>query len=155
VVLPATTATFLESGLTLFVGTRSSDLRPECAFAIALRVEPCRRRLTVFLPDRAAARAIENLRANGAAAVTATRPLDLRTLQVKGRAVRVAAAADVDRPFVLAYREALAAQLEAVGHPRSVTARLVAWPCAAVEVEVEALFDQTPGPRAGAVLETR
>jgi hypothetical protein len=154
-VLPAKGASFLESGLTLVVGTRGADLRPDCAFAIGLRVHPGRRRITVFLPERPAARTIENLRANGAVAVTASRPIDLETLQLKGRAVQIAAAPDGDHPFVLAYRDALAEQLEAVGHPKSVTRRLVAWPCVAVEIEIEAVFEQTPGPRAGAVLESR
>lgn len=145
-------AAFLESGLSLVVGTRDGDLVPECAFGAGIRVHAGGGRVTLFLGTSPAAAAIENLRANGAVAITASRPVDYRTVQLKGRATRVEAVSDVERRTLLSYREALVRQLGAVGWARSVTRRLSVWPCVAVEVELDAVFEQTPGPRAGAAL---
>lgn len=143
-------AALLESGLLLVVGTRDEGLRPDCAFAAGLRVHPGGRRVTVFLGTGPAASAIVNLRANGAVAVTASRPVDYRTFQLKGRAVRVEPVPERERATLVACREALASQLAAVGWRRELTRRFPVWPCVAIEVELSSVFEQTPGPRAGA-----
>lgn len=150
--VPPELAAFLESGLVLVVGTRGPDLEPECAFGAALRVHADGRRVTLFLGAEPAAATIEHLRTNGAVAVTASRPRDYRTFQLKGRAVGVEPVSDAQRPVLLAYREALVAQLEAVGWAPSVIRRLSVWPCVAAELELDAVYEQTPGPRAGALL---
>lgn len=146
-------AAFLESGVSVVVATCDAELRPGCACAAGLRVHDGARRMTILLPSGPAAASVEHLRAHATIAVTASRPIDLRTVQVKGRVVRVAAASDEERPLALAYREALATALERVGHDRSLTRRLAVWPCVSVELEIDAVFEQTPGPRAGAPLE--
>jgi hypothetical protein len=150
--VPPELAAFLESGLTLVVGTTGADLRPNCAFGAGLRVHAGGRRVTLFLGTEPAAAAIEDLRARGAVAITASRPSDYRTLQLKGRALRVEAVAPEGRAALLACREAFARQLEAVGWARSMVRRLTVWPCVSVEVELDAVFEQTPGPRAGSPL---
>jgi hypothetical protein len=145
-------AALLESGLSLVVGTSDAELRPDCSFAAGLRVHPGGDRVTLFLGVEPAAGAIANLRANGAVAITGSRPADYRTFQLKGRAVRVEPVPEGERAVLLACREALAAQLERVGWARSHTRRLSVWPCVAVEVALDAVFEQTPGPRAGSPL---
>lgn len=142
-------AAFLESGVSLVVGTRDRDLAPEAALAAGLRVGPDRRAVTVFLPEEPAARTIENLRANGDVAVTASRPADYRTVQLKGRLLRIARLPEHERPTLIACRDALVRQLAAVGWAPELTGRLAVWPCLAADVEIVAVFDQTPGPRAG------
>ena len=49
-------------------------------------------------------------------------------------------------------RAALAQEYAFVGIPPSVTFRIAWWPCHAVRFRVEAVFQQTPGPGAGAPL---
>jgi hypothetical protein len=150
--VPPELAAFLESGLTLVVGTTGADLKPNCAFGAGLRVDAGGRRITLFLGTESAAAAIEDLRARGAVAITASRPSDYRTLQLKGRALRVEAVAPGGRAALLACREAFVRQLEAVGWARSLVQRLAVWPCVSVEVELDAVYEQTPGPRAGSPL---
>ena len=45
--------------------------------------------------------------------------------------------------------------LEQMGLPRAITLSVQHWPAFAVDVEVESVFDQTPGPRAGELLRSR
>lgn len=147
--MPPELAAFLESGLVLVVGTVDGAGAPECTFAVGLRVHSGGRRATVFLAAEPAARTLQHLRGGGAVAITGSRPFDYRTIQLKGRAVGVREVPPEERPIVAACREAFAAQLEKVGWARSMMRRVSAWPCLAAEIELAAVFDQTPGPRAG------
>jgi hypothetical protein len=153
--VPSELCAFLESGLTLVAATRDRELAPHCAFAVGLRVHPDRHHVTLLLPSRAGAEVIENLRSNGEVAITASRPIDYRTVQLKGRVVEVAVAPEVDREFVLRYRDAFSDHLAQVGMLRSLTQRLTVWPCVAALVAVRGVFEQTPGPRAGSPLGPR
>jgi hypothetical protein len=48
--------------------------------------------------------------------------------------------------------EGFLAQLSLVGLPPIVATNWNAWPCMAVRIKVTSLFNQTPGPNAGAPL---
>lgn len=145
-------AAFLQSGLSMVVGTRDADLRPEVARAVGLRVEAEGAEATVFVPVSTGADTLANLEANGRIALTCSRPADHRTLQLKGAVLEIRAADERDRGDIERYRQELAGVLGYVGVPPRLTGRVQAWPCHAVRFRVEALFQQTPGPDAGAAL---
>jgi general stress protein 26 len=146
-------ASFLESGVSMQVGTRDARLLPEAVRGMGVRAERGGTRLTVFLPAATAERTLANLRDNGRIAVCFSRPEDHRTIQVKGRAVAVREADAAERALVERYRGSFAQSLLFVGVPLRVSLRAAHWPCRAVELEVEEVFQQTPGPGAGAPLE--
>jgi hypothetical protein len=139
----------MESGVSIMVGTRDARLRPWCVRAQGAVVGADRRHVTVFLPVATSERAVRDLEDNGRIALTFSRPFDHRTIQLKGRAVRVRAGTPQDRVRQERYRAALCEQLHVVGMSRAATRRLSFWPCHAVDVLVEASFEQTPGPSAG------
>lgn len=141
--------TFVEAGLSVLVGTRDARLFPECVRAVAARVERSRRELSVFVPVATGAVTVANLRDNGRIAVCFTRPRDHRSLQIKGSMIALREATPRDRPFVDTYRAALGDELAWVGLPLRLSRRMVHWPCHAVRLRIESLFDQTPGPGAG------
>jgi hypothetical protein len=58
-------------------------------------------------------------------------------------------AVEKDRELILRYRNALAESWGAIGIPPRITLRMAHWPCHAVTVRTESIFDQTPGPGAG------
>ena len=117
-----------------------------------LRVEAEGRELALFLPRAWGARTVANLRANGRIAVAAARPADHRSVQVKGRVLEIREGDERDRAAVERYRELLVFHLGSIGYPPRLLHRLEVWPAEVVRVAVEALFEQTPGPRAGAPL---
>jgi len=141
---------FIESGVSIVVGTRDARLMPECTRAMGARVARERTRITLWLPAATATLSLANLRDNGQLAATFSRPWDHRTVQIKGRQRRAGPAKPADQRAVERYRSALADELERVGMPRHLTLRLASWPAHAVEVAIDAIFDQTPGPGAGA-----
>ncbi len=140
---------FLESGISILVGTRDARLAPDCFRALGARVEEGGRELTVFAPDAVARASLANLRDNGRVAVCFTRPEDHRSIQLKGRVLELRPADEAERRLVDRYRSALAAILGEIGLPPRTTLRMNHWPCHAVRFEVEAVFVQTPGPGAG------
>lgn len=143
---------FIESGLSVLVGTRDARLVPEALRAMAPRVERGGEEVTVFLPHATAARALADLRDNGRIAVCVSRPCDHRTFQLKGRVVSVAEAGPADRPHLDRYRCEFARVLAEIGMPPRLTLRMAHWPCHAVRFRVEQAFVQTPGPSAGEAL---
>lgn len=142
-------AGFLEEGLGIHVGTRDALLRPGGSRAIAARVEQGGRYLAVFLPQVSAGRLLPDLESNGQAAVTFGRPVDDRSCQVKGVFIDTWDATDEERSFVTRQREGFLHQLELIGIPRAVVAGWATWPAVGIRLKVTAVFDQTPGPRAG------
>jgi len=142
---------FLESGVSILVGTRSARLLPEPCRAAGVRVESEGRELTVFLPEVTSEAALANLRENGRIAVCLAR-VDHRSVQIKGQVVAIQAASTEDRDRIQRHRRALAEALGIVGIPPRITLRTAHWPAHAVRLRVESVFDQTPGPGAGNAL---
>ena len=142
-------ADFLQSGISILVGTRDAFLVPSCARGVGVRVEPGGDEVTLFVPVATGAATIANLENNGRLAVTFSRPVDHRSVQLKGRAVEIREAAADERGAVESYRLAYAATLGYIGLPPQLMARVRNWPCHALRLRVEALYQQTPGPDAG------
>lgn len=150
--IDADLANFLQSGLSIVVGTRDADLAPEVARAVGARIDPDGAAATVFVPVATGARTRANLEANGRISVTFSRPADHRTIQIKGGVCELRAADEREREEIERYRAALTAALGYFGVPARLTARIEHWPCHAVRFRVEAVYQQTPGPGAGGAL---
>lgn len=135
--------------MSILVGTRDARLRPDCLRAIGARVEREGSELCVFLPFGTVGANLANLRDNGRIAVCFSRPMDHRSMQLKGRVISIAEAGESDREQVDRFRAAYAQHLAFVGVPLRVTERMAHWPCWAVRFAVESIFVQTPGPGAG------
>jgi hypothetical protein len=148
-VISAELAGFLESGISVLVGTRDGSFVPESARALGARVEPGGEELTVFLPAAYGARTVANLKDNGRVAVCFSRPADHRTLQLKGALVELRDATAEERERVDRYRGAYSQTLGFLGLPPRTVLRIAHWPCHAVRFRVEHVYVQTPGPRAG------
>jgi hypothetical protein len=147
--LPEEHVTFVESGVSVLVGTRDANMRPFGLRAMGVKVHADRKSLTVFIPDPTGARTLADLHDNGRIALTFSRPIDHRSMQLKGKAVAFRPASEEERPLLESYVEGWARHLEIVGLPRALGSRLTFWPATAVDVIIESSFHQTPGPSAG------
>ena len=145
-------AAFLEEGVGIQIGTRSATLEPNGARVVAVRVEDGGTRITAFVPARAFALVASDLESNGQAALVFARPPDERSCQVKGVFEGIQAAGSADEQFVRTQWRRWLERLTTIGLPLSTMGGWDDWPCVAVRLRVTALFNQTPGPNAGAVL---
>ena len=146
-------ASFLEEGLSLYIGTRNALLEPEGARAAALKVDPDGRHLVVYVTEAAFLRIRPNTDDNGQVAISVGRPVDDRACQVKGMVVSVRQAEHAERDLVAWQWDGFMRQLETIGIPRGLSAGWTMWPAVAITVKVTAVFEQTPGAQAGTPIE--
>lgn len=142
----------IASGVDVYVGTRDERLQPEAMLAMGSRVHPDLRTFTVYLPEKLAGATIRNLESNGDIAIALVRPVDHKSVQLKGKMISLRPSVEADRPIQQHGRAALIEQFAAIGIPRPLTRRLVWWPSIAVDVDVRHVYQQTPGPGAGELL---
>jgi hypothetical protein len=122
---------------------------------MGIRIEPNRTHVTVFLSDATSERMIRDLHDNGHLALVASEIISHRTLQLKGVAERVAPAVAAERALVDDYVARFGEMLQLVGLPHHITRRVNNWPATAARLRVRDLFEQTPGPGAGAPFKGR
>ncbi len=142
--------TFLESGCGLIVGTVAPDGDPHATRGWGLTVLPgddLRVRLLIPAEDQTA---IEHLAPGGRVAITGGDVTTLRSIQLKGRSLGIEPATETDQARARLYTDAFFTDVETTDQiDRSVLARLEPAGYVACIVEVDDLYDQTPGPEAG------
>jgi hypothetical protein len=144
--------TFLESGCSLILGTVQPDGEPHAGRGWGLTVLSNPRHVRLLL-DVEDSTTVERAAAGGAIAITAASVRTLRSLQLKGRVSSVEPASPEDVARAARYCEAFFTDIaETDGFGRTVTERIVPIGYTACTVVVDDLFDQTPGPGAGAQL---
>jgi hypothetical protein len=145
---------FLESGCALIVGTVARDGTPYATRAWGLSIVGRDDPVTVrLLLDAADAVTIDHLRDRGLVAITATSVPTLRSRQLKGTATSVVAATDADLDRAAQYCDQFYGDICRTEHThRSLPERLTPSEFVACTIDVDELFDQTPGPGAGAAL---
>ena len=145
-------AAFLEEGISIQLGTRNAALEPNGVRVSAVTVESDGSHVIAYVPKVSAAQVLPDLEANGQAALVFARPIDDRACQVKGVFAGSRAATRAERALVARQWEQFLAYLDAIGLRRVAVDGWISWPCVAIRVRVAALFNQTPGPGAGAAI---
>ena len=139
----------IESGVSIIVGTRDAQMRPDCGRGLGARVSSDRRHITLLLNGSLCTRMCANIEDNGLIAVAFSRIHDHHSIQLKGRVTDMRSGSPREVKAQGRYLIAFAEQLANAGFPRSVVRNVQYAPCFAVDVEVAQVFDQTPGPGAG------
>ncbi len=150
-------AAFVRRYTSMSVGVRGGGNRPVVGRALGCRVSADRRRLTIFLSQRREKEVLDCLRENGAIALTVTRPKTHETLQFKGVVLDILPLSREDVAEIAAYRQSFVEELMALGYERDFSWAVVAGAedSLAVVFEPNAIYNQTPGPKAGTKLEHR
>ena len=143
---------FIEGGISVFVGTVDADKIPTCCRAIALTTKDNFETVTVYVPAATGQETIANVATTRRVAISASEPLSHAAVQLKGVSRGVRLAPPADEELVRTRLHQFADVLAELGLPRRVTHRIAHWPAFAIEVSVEQVFDQTPGPKAGSAL---
>jgi hypothetical protein len=146
------TVRFLQSGCGLIVGTVDSSGMPLASRGWGLDVDATgtSARLLLASDDPALG---QNLAATARIAVTGTSVRTLRSVQLKGSVRDVGPAADRDRARARRYCDDFFGDIVAVDQvERAVTERLRPADLVVCRFAVDEVFDQTPGPAAGARL---
>ena len=149
---------FLESGVSVVVGTRDAYMVPEVTRAWGLLVSRDRKSLSLCVPLATSRKTLANLAGNGQMTVCCSLPTSYKTVQLKGRCIATAHPVRADFAVVVKHREAFCRLNERIGFPRQRTETFWRNELATSPVLVklrfvpEQIFDQTPGPDAGSPL---
>jgi hypothetical protein len=141
-------AAFVQSGVAVIVATRDAELRPTISRGWGPLVPADGASLVLCVE----ADCRGDLQATGDLAATFSRPTTYRSVQIKGAANGVAEPSGADRKRVAEHHAAFAAEAGQIGVSPAQARRLLLDDLVTVTVTVSAVFDQTPGPRAGARL---
>jgi hypothetical protein len=145
-------AAFLQEGIAIQLGTRNDRLEPNGVRVVAVAVEGDGAHIVAYLPEASGSQVLPDLQGNGQAALVFARPPDERACQVKGMFVDARAARADEQTMVQAQWDRWLDRLTTIGIARPTFAHWTTWPCIAIRVRVNAIFNQTPGPGAGAPL---
>jgi hypothetical protein len=139
----------LEAGNSILVATVNAQNAPSCCRAIALRSTDDLATVTVYLPMATSQQIIQDVATTHRMAVAATHIIDHTSTQLKGTATTARVAGVDEMAFVKSRLDAFADVIESIGVPGRTGRTLAHWPAFAVEIKVDEIFDQTPGPKAG------
>jgi hypothetical protein len=145
-------AAFLVGGVAIVVATRDDELRPEIARGWGPAVAEDRASVTLCVGVAPDSRTRANLEGNGAVAATFSQPSTYRTVQLKGGAVDVTEPDGKQLARVQEHLEAFVDEVRQVGLEPDRGRALLEPELLAVTFDVRELYDQTPGPNAGARL---
>jgi hypothetical protein len=151
--IDAALAAFLESPVMIIVGSCDDALRPRIARGAGASVNRAKGRIDVVVSSWQWPDTIANVRRNGRLAITFARPADYVSYQVKGRAAMIPASA-AHRQRAQRYIEAMTETFAGLGLDRAVAAPwLVDLEPRVLRLTIEMVFVQTPGEKAGRLLE--
>ncbi len=144
-------ATFLESGCGLIVGTASSTGEPHASRGWGLDTLDAGRVRVLLRSDDPVL--LDDLTANHSLAVTGADVRTLRSVQLKGQMAAIGPASEADNARSARYcRDFFSAIQEMDGISIALLERLVPSGLVSCEMLVVEVYDQTPGPGAGASL---
>ena len=153
-VLDQATIAFFHGGCALLVGTVDDTGMPHAGRGHGLTVlttDPLRVRLLVDADD---IRSAANLQPDARVAICTGDVLTLRSLQLKGRVVSVERATPDDEAKHRQYAHDFANDINRTdGDLLEMLQRWTERPVTACVVDVDEMFDQTPGPSAGRRIE--
>ena len=138
-----------EGGMSILVGTADAAGVPSCCRGIALTTSRDLSTVTVYVPVATSQEVIANLATTRRIAIAASQPIGHSTVQLKGTTAGVRLARAEEAEYVNLRLDQFADVLDQIGVPRRVTRAMNHWPAFAVDVKIEEVYDQTPGPNAG------
>jgi hypothetical protein len=139
----------LEPGVSTIVGSVDRDGNPSCCRAVGLKSENDLATVTVFVPMATSQETIANVAATRRLAIVTTHPISHCATQLKGIVESTRPAREDEQPFIEAFLGGFGGVLNTIGYPLRVTRSVVHWPAYALEMRVEEIYEQSPGPKAG------
>lgn len=150
--LTETQAQFVQGGVGITAASGDAQGRPSLNRAVGCAVAPDRMRVTLLLRRSQAATLLADIERGGAVAAVFSQPSTHHTLQIKSADAVVHAPQAIDAAALARYVEAFHRELAPLGYTAGWTRALLGHAPAdlvAISFTPQAIFSQTPGPRAG------
>jgi hypothetical protein len=142
----------LARGTSILVATVDGKGTPSCCRASAITTQDDLQTVAVYLPIATSQQILKDIATTHRMAIASSHVVEHFTVQLKGTANTARLARDEEAVLVNESLEAFADVLFSIGIPRRLTRSVAHWPSFVVDMRVDEIFDQTPGPNAGARL---
>lgn len=155
VILTTEQAAFIQGPVSMVAATTGADAVNHLSKVFGCSVAADGRSVTIILSALQAGAVLADLRANRRLAVAFCRPTTDQTLQIKTVDAEVVALQRDDYRTLADHTDKLIAEIGAIGFPETIVRPLFGCSpsdAVAVRFSPSAVFDQTPGPNAGARL---
>lgn len=139
----------LTLGVACVIGTRDDRLHPEIARVWGPELDRDSGLVEVCVRGEPDCQTLVNLRSNGQVALNITRPTTYLSLQFKGHASVLGPPTPEHVARAQAHLGRFAAEASQVGVPIPLAPRFMGSLCAVISMQIEHIFDQTPGVGAG------
>src|SRR5688500_9745105 len=153
--IPPALLAMMARGVSVIVASRDLAFRPSVMRAIGSQVAAGGSMITVFISRRQARQLIQDVAATGHIAAVFSEPATHRTVQVKATRAVLRNAEPADELVLASYLSSMEDEIERAGYPPLVARAMLAHridDLVAISFAPEQAFDQTPGPKAGALL---
>jgi hypothetical protein len=143
---------FVQGGVAITAASGDAHGHPSLSKAVGCSVTADGRRITVLLRRSQAGALLDDIRRSGAIAVVFSQPSTHHTLQIKATDAVAHEPETVDAGALARYVEAFHREIAPLGYTPEWTRAVLGHTPAdlvAVSFTPQALFSQTPGPRAG------
>jgi hypothetical protein len=141
-----------QHGVAAVAATRDERMRPQVVRAWGLTVAPDGASASICVGAAPDSQTLANIAANGAISVTMVIPSTYRMIQMKGRVTGVTEPSAEQLERVEEHAVAFEAEVAPLGLTAEQARRFVHHELMAVTFSVTEVYDQTPGPGAGARL---
>jgi hypothetical protein len=138
-----------ESGCAILFGTTGLDGSIGAGRGWGLTVSKDRSRVRLLLRRAQNETSLAQLAGNPRLAITFTTMRNLNAMQIKGRVTSIEASNAEDAEVNRAWIRAFVDDMEAIGVPVAAVEHAIMMVDTAIEMSIERVFIQTPGPHAG------
>ena len=138
--------------MSILVGSADASGGPACCRGVALVPAPDLATATVYVPVATSRDVLANAATTKRLSVVSSHPIDHTSVQLKGIVQNIRLARDDEAPLVRGRLGEFVNVLAQIGVPRQLASSMSCWPAFALEMSVEELYDQTPGPKAGTAI---
>jgi hypothetical protein len=147
---------FITSGLAIVVSSANDRLAPSSCNAMACDLNRNESVIRIFLPKNQVGQLLDDVQKHGILAVAFSDPLNHQTIQIKGIDARISDKHKDDINVLSEARKRFDDKLISLGISQIYTNALFDFnidDIAVISFSPDALFEQSPGPEAGKVLE--
>jgi hypothetical protein len=155
--LSAAQIAFIESGVVIVIASSAASLLSSLTFALGCRVAVDGHRLTVFVAPSKATELLGLIRQSEAVAVVFCQACSHLTLQIKGDQAVIRSLDPADHEALPLYLADFVCELQRVGEDEAFVRTVMAHEpedIVAIDFRPTAIFTQTPGPQAGAKIDS-
>jgi hypothetical protein len=142
-------------GVSVQVASRDARLRPSVMRAMASAVDAQAGTVTAWLSRRQAGQLLADVAATGRVAMLFSEPSTHRTVQLKASGAQLRDASEADRAQLARYLASMEHEIGLLGYAAPLVRAMFAArieDLVALTIAPEEVFEQTPGPKAGALL---